>query len=46
MTAFELLYLRYPTTTLDFMLPHVEVNDMNIELQEYLQRAEEARPLL
>lgn len=46
MTLFELLYGRYPTTVLDAILRHVEVNDMNIALQQYLQRAEEARRLL
>lgn len=45
MTPFELVYGRQPTTMLDAMLPHVEDDDLNADVQEYLQRAEEARQL-
>lgn len=45
MTPFELVYSRRPTTMLDAMLPHVEDDDLNADIQDYLQRAEEARQL-
>ena len=45
MTPFELVYGRQPTTMLDAMLPHVDDDDLNADVQGYLQRAEEARQL-
>ena len=45
MTPFELVYGRQATTMLDAMLPHVDDDDLNADVQGYLQRAEEARQL-
>ncbi|XP_077548424.1 uncharacterized protein LOC144161673 [Haemaphysalis longicornis] len=45
MTPFELAYGKRPTTMLDAMLPHVEDDDLNADVQGCLQRAEEARQL-
>ncbi|XP_037564914.1 sulfotransferase 2A1 [Dermacentor silvarum] len=45
MTPFELINGRQPTTVLDAMLPHVENDDLNADVQGYLQRAEEAGQL-
>ncbi|XP_077557027.1 uncharacterized protein LOC144170873 [Haemaphysalis longicornis] len=45
LTPFELVYGRRPTTMLNAMLPHVEDDDLNTDVQGYLQRAEEAHQL-
>lgn len=44
-TPFQLVYGRQPTTMLDTMLPHVEDEDLNSDVDSFLQRAEEARQL-